>query len=89
MFNITNNESNSCTINAIDNFTLGKYYEVNATGNESVSAFTRIGDGTRVCSNFTFYQSSNAIHIDLYLRVPTDSLTNNLEDNITVTAFQT
>jgi hypothetical protein len=89
MFNITNNESNSCTMNAIDNFTLGHYYEVNATVNGSGSAFTRTGDGTRICSNFTPYQSSDAIKIDIYLRIPSDSLTNALTDTITVTAFQT
>jgi hypothetical protein len=89
MFNITNNLTGSCV--AGDNFTLGKYYEVNATdnGTSGVNFYRTTTDGTRVCNNFTFYQSSNAIKIDIYLRVPTDSLTSALTDTITATAFQT
>jgi hypothetical protein len=83
--NITNNKSSSCgqnesttgnSSNAL-NFTLGLYYNVNTTG-----------DGARICDWFNFDDTKDQLRIHVFLRVPSDSLTGNLEDIITATAYQ-
>lgn len=83
--NVTNNESSSCgqnesttgnSSNAL-NFTLGLYYTVNTTG-----------DGARICDWFNFDDTKDQLRIHVFLRVPSDSLTGNLEDIITATAYQ-
>ena len=74
-FNITNNGTNSCT-NA-SGFNLGAYYDANTT---SIS-------GTKICDVFDTRTGSDTIQIDILLRIPADSLTGDLEDTITATAY--
>ena len=76
LLNFTNNKTGSCYNQT--NVALGFWYAVNTTD-----------PGTRVCNNFTFYNSSDAIRIDIKLGVPYDSLTGALSDVITATATQT
>jgi hypothetical protein len=73
-FNITNNESNSCTNSSGVN--LGDYYDVNTTG-----------IGTRVCSNLGPGDTQDAIRLDVKLRIPSGSQTGTLTDTITATAI--
>ena len=75
LLNFTNNKTGSCFANA--GVSLGFWTAVNTSD-----------PGTRVCNNFTFYNSSDAIRIDIKLGVPYDSLTGALGDVITATATQ-
>ncbi len=72
-FNVTNNESNSCT-NA-SGVNLGYYYDVNTTTT-----------GTQVCSLLEPNNLRDAIRIDILLRIPSESITGMLTDTITATA---
>src|SRR3989338_3788927 len=76
LLNFTNNKTGSCYNQT--NVALGFWYAVNTTD-----------PGTRVCNNFTFYNSSDAMRIDIKIAVPYDSLTGALSDIITATATQT
>ncbi|MBI2124370.1 hypothetical protein HYT92_01125 [Candidatus Pacearchaeota archaeon] len=76
LLNFTNNETGSCYNQT--NVALGSWTAVNTTD-----------PGTRVCNNFTFYNSSDAMRIDIKIAVPYDSLTGALSDIITATATQT
>ena len=76
-FNVTNNESNSCTAAAV---TLGQYYEVNAT---TLNTTTR---GIQICSVLDINDARDTIKIDILLRIPSGSLTGELTDTITATA---
>lgn len=73
-FNITNNKTSSC-LNSTS-FNLGQLYDVNISG-----------DGTLICSVLDKSDSSDAIKIDILLRIPSDSKTGALEDTITATAY--
>ena len=75
LLNFTNNKTGSCYNQT--NVALGFWTAVNTSD-----------PGTRVCNNFTFYNSSDAIRIDIKIAVPYDSLTGALSDVITATATQ-
>jgi hypothetical protein len=71
-FNVTNNESGSCT--PPGTFTLGTWNNA-------------LGDPTRVCSSFNYNASSDVIRIDIKLVIPTDSYKGALSDTITATIW--
>lgn len=76
LLNFSNNKTGSCINNT--GAALGIWTAVNTSD-----------PGTRVCNNFTFYNNSDAMRIDIKIAVPYDSLTGALSDIITATATQT
>jgi hypothetical protein len=77
-YNVTNNLTSSCTGGAAT-FTAGTWYDVNSSGNASIVT------GTRICGNFTPYNSSNTIRIDIRLTVPRDAKVGTLGDSVVLT----
>lgn len=80
MFNITKNSTTDGCLNLTTNPTIiteGLYYNVNKTD-----------PGTLLCSSLSPEDGKDAIHLDFYLMVPSDSYTGSLSDIITATATQ-
>ncbi len=79
LFNVTNNESGSCT--AANGST--------ETGYLNLSSFINANDtGTSFCPRFRFSDSSDLMRIDIALVIPYDSKTGALNDTITATVAQ-
>jgi hypothetical protein len=81
MWNITNNEANSCinstgdgTADVEDNMTFFGVYNHTTTTT------------TKVCPFFKYIAAADVIEIDFNLTIPSDSLTGALTDTITMTA---
>lgn len=70
-WNISNNESNSCTANA--SISLDTYFDANSTA---------VG----ICSVLNYEDSNDSIFINVGLTIPSDSNTGNLSSTITATA---
>lgn len=72
-FNVTNNETGSCENHT--GFDLGQWYTVNTTD-----------PGTLICDIFQYNNSMDAVRIDIYLVIPSDSYDGTRSDTFTATA---
>jgi hypothetical protein len=82
MINVSVNQTGAC------NTTQQGAASVNVSWNFSQWANVTTDANTRVCGNFTPYTGQNSIRIDVYLRIPEDSMKGLLSDVLTARFYQ-